>query len=86
MNNFTISGFVGLNPCCSGQWSSTKLHHKAMAAALIGLNPCCSGQWSSTRSSCSALINLVCLNPCCSGQWSSTDPDGKKVCMTMAES
>ena len=24
MNNFTISGFVGLNPCCSGQWSRTK--------------------------------------------------------------
>ena len=39
---------MGLNPCCSGQWSRT-VNHSAMTAAQIGLNPCCSGQWSRTR-------------------------------------
>ena len=37
-----------LNPCCSGQWSST-LPHVSLQRANGGLNPCCSGQWSSTR-------------------------------------
>ena len=39
---------MSLNPCCSGQWSSTAT--KAVIAVMAnGLNPCCSGQWSSTR-------------------------------------
>ena len=36
-----------LNPCCSGQWSSTKNGMRTMTRSEC-LNPCCSGQWSST--------------------------------------
>ena len=39
---------MSLNPCCSGQWSSTG-NLAIRQVAMGGLNPCCSGQWSSTR-------------------------------------
>ena len=41
--------FVGLNPCCSGQWSRTTEYLLADGSKAVSLNPCCSGQWSRTR-------------------------------------
>ena len=41
-------GIRGLNPCCSGRWSSTGPNSDDLEAHR-GLNPCCSGRWSSTR-------------------------------------
>ena len=38
----------GLNPCCSGQWSSTLFYQFQTYYKMKSLNPCCSGQWSST--------------------------------------
>ena len=40
---------ASLNPCCSGQWSSTQQLTKWGRKEATSLNPCCSGQWSSTR-------------------------------------
>ena len=37
-----------LNPCCSGQWSSTLSVKLSEVTTGNSLNPCCSGQWSST--------------------------------------
>ena len=37
-----------LNPCCSGQWSSTPELSQVVDLGNC-LNPCCSGQWSSTH-------------------------------------
>ena len=38
---------IGLNPCCSGQWSrTTKLATQRSIQRC--LNPCCSGRWSRT--------------------------------------
>ena len=42
------NALFGLNPCCSGQWSSTTVG-KDGDIRHSGLNPCCSGQWSSTK-------------------------------------
>ena len=58
---------IGLNPCCSGQWSSTSLMRRILQF-LQSLNPCCSGQWSSTKngqvnhSAMSVLILVVVDN------------------------
>ena len=41
-------GIRGLNPCCSGRWSSTGPNSDDLEDHR-GLNPCCSGRWSSTR-------------------------------------
>ena len=38
-----------INPCCSGQWSST-FSLRIITFFISSLNPCCSGQWSSTMS------------------------------------
>ena len=38
---------IGLNPCCSGQWSRTA-RQIADATNQTSLNPCWSGQWSRT--------------------------------------
>ena len=38
-----------LNPCCSGQWSRTKVLIKNRRTYYECLNPCCSGQWSRTE-------------------------------------
>ena len=40
-------GIRGLNPCCSGRWSSTGPNSDDLEDHR-GLNPCCSGRWSST--------------------------------------
>ena len=37
----------GLNPCCDGRWSRTKLLLRTHQLG-IGLNPCCDGRWSRT--------------------------------------
>ena len=37
-----------INPCCSGQWSSTSGKARSKRTTAKSLNPCCSGQWSST--------------------------------------
>ena len=60
--------FVGncLNPCCSGQWSSTETLDNYGGAKRC-LNPCCSGQWSSTNvteavHACSVVLILVVVD------------------------
>ena len=40
-------GIRGLNPCCSGRWSSTG-RVTSKSSSRWSLNPCCSGRWSST--------------------------------------
>ena len=49
-------GIRGLNPCCSGRWSSTGPNSDDLEDHR-GLNPCCSGRWSSTHS----LVNYKLL-------------------------
>ena len=39
---------MGLNPCCSGQWSRTDDDGNVTFGGG-SLNPCCSGQWSRTK-------------------------------------
>ena len=46
---FKLVNNLSLNPCCSGQWSSTQWKTGCKALPKTCLNPCCSGQWSSTR-------------------------------------
>ena len=62
-----------LNPCCSGQWSSTRKNQekkdkKHVVLILVVVD---NGlvQFNFNQS---ALDLVSCLNPCCSGQWSST--------------
>ena len=44
-----INNIISLNPCCSGQWSSTHIILYQIVVNQLCLNPCCSGQWSSTN-------------------------------------
>ena len=49
-----------LNPCCSGQWSSTKMEF-FLGHLRVCLNPCCSGQWSSTSSAIKGVADGIVL-------------------------
>ncbi len=61
---------VGLNPCCNGRYSQSKLKANNQLAA-DSLNPCCNGRYSQRKrvqQICKA--DLWSLNPCCNGRYS----------------
>ena len=65
-----IGSEVGLNPCCNGRWSLTRLSHVARFCFVLILVVMEDGLW---------LVELLklyhyeeCLNPCCNGRWSLT--------------
>ena len=46
----------GLNPCCSGLWTSTRFGTPSSINGGSRLNPCCSGLWTSTSQNKTILI------------------------------
>ena len=50
-------GAAGLNPCCSGSYSSTKYRIERNKKPC--LNPCCSGSYSSTNASEKYAVKLM---------------------------
>ena len=49
---------LGLNPCCSGQWSRTFKSLAKWQKQKQSLNPYCSGQWSRTNSNFVDTVSL----------------------------
>ena len=63
---------VGLNPCCSGQWSRTQLIDPISNTDLTVLILVVVDNGLVHKDNGEFTVALTGLNPCCSGQWSRT--------------